>query len=183
MAEVTLQVILQLLQTAGILVGIIYYITVMRSNQKSQQMQLENRQAQLFMQSYRETSTPELQTIAFKIMKWEWTDFANFREKYVDDPRKFGEWVSFMVYMNGLGIMLKEGYIDSELLYKMDQDGTAPIRFWSKFKSIIREMRTHQNNPGEFQYFEYYVEEMFRLRRLNGLSTKWSMEQDRYLEE
>jgi len=167
----------------SIAASIAYYASVLRNANKTQQQALETRQAQLFMQSYRETSTAELQTLAFKIMKWEWTDYADFKEKYVEDPTKFGEWASLMIYLNGLGIMLEEKYIDSELLFKMDQDGTAPLRWWFKFESVIKEMRTVENNPGIFKYFEYYVEEMIRLRKLNGLSTKWSTEQARYLEE
>ena len=180
---VDMQTISILFAGLSIAASIVYYASVLRNANKSQQQALETRQAQLFMQSYRETSTPELQTIAFNIMRWEWSDYADFTEKYVNDTSKFGEWVSIMIYINGLGIMLKEGYIDSELLYKMDQDGSAPIMLWSKFESVIKEMRTFQNNPGELKYFEYYVDEMIRLRKLNGLSTNWSTEQGRYLEE
>jgi hypothetical protein len=135
------------------------------------------------MQSYQETKTVELQTLAFEIMDWEWTDYADFREKYVEDLRKWGQWVSFMLHMNGLGILLKENYIDSELLYKMDQDGVAPLMWWFKFEPIIKEMREQQNNPGLWKYFEYYVEEMIRIRKQEGLPSKWSTEQDMLLNE
>ena len=45
MVEITYQMVLSTLQTVGILVGIIYYLTIMRNSQKNQQMQLETRQA------------------------------------------------------------------------------------------------------------------------------------------
>jgi hypothetical protein len=45
MVEVTIPIVLQVIQTVGILVGIIYYITIMRSNQKTQQLQLDTRKA------------------------------------------------------------------------------------------------------------------------------------------
>lgn len=189
--------VLSTIQTVGILVGIVYYLTIMRNAQKTreltlqaqelalkaQEQALETRQAQFFMQSYRETATTELQTLAFKILRWEWTDFADFREKYYLDPNKWGEFASFMIHMNGLGIMLEEKYIDSELLYKMDQDGAAPMWWWFKFESVIREMREQMNNPSLMKYFEFYVEEMIRLRKLNGLSSKYSIEQDRFINE
>ena len=183
MVEITLPVVLQIVQTVGILVGIIYYFFIMRNSQRNQQMQLETRQAQLFMQSYQKTATVELQTLAFEILEWEWTDYADFVEKYVKDTRKYGEWVSFMLHINGIGILLKEKYIDSELLYKMDQDGVAPMMWWYKFESVIREMREQMNNPDLMKYFEYYVKEMSRLRRLKGLPSKWSTEQERLLNE
>jgi hypothetical protein len=64
MVEITLPIVLQIVQTVGILVGIVYYITIMRSQQrtrelalesqeltrKAQEQTLETRQTQLFMQ-------------------------------------------------------------------------------------------------------------------------------------
>jgi len=57
MVEITLPIILQILQTIGILVGIVYYITIMRNTQRTrelslnaQEQALETRQAQMFLQ-------------------------------------------------------------------------------------------------------------------------------------
>ena len=177
MAEpVTLQTLLTYLTLISVPVGVFYHIMTLRNTQKNQELTrkaqeqaLETRQATLFWQAYRETATPELQTLGFELLEWEWTDYADFREKYLQDPRKKGGWASFMIHLNGLGILLEEKYIDSELLYKMDQDGAAPLWWWFKFEPIIREMRKRANNPSLHKYFESYVEEMIRLRELNGL--------------
>jgi hypothetical protein len=48
MVEITLPIILQIVQTVGILVGIAYYLIIMRNSQRSQQIQLETRQALSF---------------------------------------------------------------------------------------------------------------------------------------
>jgi len=184
MAEpITLQTLLTYLTLISVPVGVIYHIMTLRNTRKNQQLQLETRQAQLFMQTYRETSTPEMQTRAFEILAREWTDIADYTEKYVKDPKEYGEWVSFMLHMNGIGILLKEKYIDSELWYKMDQDGMAPFMWWFKFEPIIMWMREQMNNPALMKYFEYYVEEMIRIRKLNGLPSKWSTEQGTFLNE
>jgi hypothetical protein len=50
MVEITYQMVLSPLQTVSLMVGVIYYIFIMRNSQKNQQMQLETRQTQLFMQ-------------------------------------------------------------------------------------------------------------------------------------
>jgi hypothetical protein len=69
MVELTLPIMLQILQTAGIFVGIVYYITIMRNAQRTRQLTLESqelarkaqehmletRQAQMFMQIYSES--------------------------------------------------------------------------------------------------------------------------------
>ena len=52
MVDVSYQMVLSTLQTVGLLVGIVYYLTIMRNSQKNQQMQLETRQSQLFMQLF-----------------------------------------------------------------------------------------------------------------------------------
>jgi len=41
MVEITLPIMLQIMQTVGILVGIIYYITIMRNTQKTRELTLK----------------------------------------------------------------------------------------------------------------------------------------------
>ena len=53
--QVTFQTIFQFLQTLGILVGVFYYVMTLRYNRRNQELQLETRQAQLFMQVYAKT--------------------------------------------------------------------------------------------------------------------------------
>ena len=61
MVDVRYQMVLSTLQTAGILVGIAYYIMTIRNQQKNQDMQLETRQAQLFMQIYNRFNDRDIQ--------------------------------------------------------------------------------------------------------------------------
>jgi hypothetical protein len=57
MVEITLPITLQIIQTLSLIIGIAYYLTIMRNSQKTreltlnaQEQALETRQAQLFMQ-------------------------------------------------------------------------------------------------------------------------------------
>ena len=66
MVEITLPLVLQIIQTVSLVVGIVYYLIIMRNSQrtreltlrsqeltrKAQEQALETRQAQLFMQLY-----------------------------------------------------------------------------------------------------------------------------------
>jgi hypothetical protein len=190
MVEITLPVVLQIVQTIALTVGIFYYIMTIRANQrnqeltlKSQQLATETRQAQLFMDQYRETSKAETQILAWELLSWEWEDPADFMEKYWSDPSKQAKWVTFMLYMNGLGILLKENYIPAELQYKMDQDGVACLMFWFQWEPVIMELRKRRNNPDLFKYFEYYVNEIIRMRKLKGLPIKWSTTLQSLVEE
>ena len=160
----------------GVIASILYYTSVLRNANKT-------REAQLFMQSYKETSTPELQQRAYELFSWQWQDFEDFNTKYWSDKEARSNFIAFMIYMNGLGIMLEEGHIPARLLYKMDQGGYIPIMLWNKFKSIILSQREFLNNPENWKYLEYYADEMIKLRKQNGLASEWSPEQSRLIYE
>ena len=82
MVEITYQMVLSTIQTIGILVGIIYYIFSIRSSQRNQQMQLETRQAQLYMALLDRWNTKEFSKQRYDSYRMEWTDLDDFREKY-----------------------------------------------------------------------------------------------------
>jgi len=196
MAEITYQMVLSTLQTAGLLVGIFYYIMVLRNQQKNQEISLRNqeltlqsqehaletRQATLFMQSYRETATKEMQMISMELLNWKWNDWDDYVKKYSSDPKQNSKRVTLSLYLHGLGILLEENYIPAEIIYKMDQNGMAPIMYWEKFKAIIYQERKRNNNPDMWKYFESYALEMKRLREQNGLPSEWSSEEMRFIE-
>jgi hypothetical protein len=179
---VEINTVLNLLQTISIIVGITYYLMVLNNQQKSQRHAEETRQATLFMQSYRDTATRDMQILSMELLAWEWDDYEEFVDKYVSDPVQSGKWVTFFLYFHGLGILLEEGYIPAKILYKMDQSGMATIMYWTKFKPIVERERLIHNNPEHGKYFEYYATEMMRLRKLNGLSTEWSVKEKRFID-
>ena len=83
MVDLTYQMVLSTLQTAGILVGISYYLVIMRNSQRNQQIQLETRQAQLFMQVYSQW-TGGIHKHWAEISGWEWDDYDDYLQKYGD---------------------------------------------------------------------------------------------------
>ena len=166
----------------GLTASIVYYASILRNANNTQQMQLETRQAQLFMQSYRETSTVEIQNLCFELMAWEWKDFEDFNTKYLAIPEQMGKFITFLLYWHGLGIFLHENYIPIDILYKMDQDGAAPIMYWTKFEDVILGMRRTRNQSNMMKYFEQYVDKMSRIREDNGLSINWSIEENKFID-
>ena len=174
--------LLNLLQTISIVVAIAYYVMVLNNQQKSQRHAEETRQATLFMQSYRDAATREMQILSMELLAWKFDDYDDFVKKYVSDTIQSGKWVTFSLYFQGLGILLEENYVPAEIMYKMDQGGMATIMYWSKFKPIIERERKKHNNPDHGKYFEYYAMEMIKLREQNGLPTEWSNEEMRFIE-
>jgi hypothetical protein len=69
---------------AGLSIGIaaIYYTLTLRNSQRAQRMQLESRQAQMFMQIFQEDLTQKGQHSLMDLLEWEFTDTDDFDAKY-----------------------------------------------------------------------------------------------------
>ena len=107
MVEITLPVILQFLQTAGILVGMVYYITIIRNAQKARRAEnlqwfLEDRSDEEGMLRY-----------AF-VQSLEWEDYDDFQKKYgrKQNPEAWAKLWSYLVKFDDIGLMVNRGVID-----------------------------------------------------------------------
>ena len=80
MAEITYQMVLSTLQTVGLLVGIVYYITIMRNSDKARKLQIAQR-------LYQQLQNEEKQLAQLDLLEMEWKDFDDFYSKY----GKFGD--------------------------------------------------------------------------------------------
>ena len=162
MAEITLQVVLQIVQTIALIVGIAYYLFIMRNTQRTQELTLraqeqalETRQAQVFMQIYREDVSQKGPYGLMDLLEWEFKDADEFDEKYgrhtnPDAYRSYNYWLN---YMEGLGIMVREGYISIHLVALMSSGGVKNL--WRKFQPLIYEQRERHNWPRWSIEFEY----------------------------
>ena len=68
MVEITYQMVLSTLQKVGLLIGIVYYLIIMRNSQRNQQIQLETRKVQLFMQIYQQITSEETLKASMELM-------------------------------------------------------------------------------------------------------------------
>ena len=67
-----------LIQAVGILVAVIYHIMTLQNTRKNQQLTLETRQTQLFMQAYHKWIDKDLNLTNTIIDRWEWQDYDDF---------------------------------------------------------------------------------------------------------
>jgi hypothetical protein len=151
MVEITLPLVLQILQTAGILVGIIYYITIMRNTQKTRELSLraqeltlkaqeqakETRQAQLLMQIYEAYRNAEFRLQAEEIINQEWADYDDFWEKYGpnNNARVWSRWGSVAAFFNGVGVLLKKELIDIDLVEELISNQAFVL--WVRMEPIL----------------------------------------------
>ena len=158
MVEITLPILLQIVQTMGILVGIIYYITIMRNQQKNQRLQLETRQTQLFMHIYATWSEKEFQKDLEQMrMIWAFDGFDDFFDKYgfESNPDEHVKYDQVNVWLEGIGALVRRGLIDINLICDMESFAHAVIVLWERFGPVIVEFRERFSLPYHLKDYEY----------------------------
>lgn len=147
MVEITYQMLQSTLQTVSLMVGVIYYLIIMRNSQKTQQITLETRQAQLTMQIYQELISENNLNNFIEIQNWEWEDYDDFERKYGSDdhPERWAKRFSVIRTFDGIGLLLKDGLLDADRLYDLIRAGT--IQLWMKWGPIIKEQRVRYGYP------------------------------------
>jgi hypothetical protein len=151
------------IQTIGILltglavsIAAIYYTLTLRYSRRNQDLQLETRQAQLFMQIYDHSFDVEFVRLRQEIENhWKWENSDDYMKKYSvwADTKLSSMWSSLMLYYEGIGVLLNRGLIDATLID--DLMAGAIIRFWEKFGPLIYEWRKSLNRPYLAEWVEY----------------------------
>jgi hypothetical protein len=178
MVEITLSIVLQFLQTAGLLVGIIYYITIMRNTQRTRELSLkaqehaiESRQIDIYMRWQQPLTDSDFMREFMDLLHMEWDDFDDFQRKYdhsvnaENASKRAAQWR----YYGGLGYLLSRGVIDPDTIYEMS--GNSSILLWGHFESVIKSFRERDSRPENWRWFEYLADEMKRVRDEKGLGT------------
>jgi len=150
MVDVSYQMVLSTLQTVGLLVGIFYYVTILRNAQK-------NRMIDMVFQRMQETN-PDYHKMARSIapMMSGWDTVEEFYEKY--NYEKTPELViARTIYWNNLsswGFLLREGAIKLDFINRLHAPWVI-IRNWEKFESLFLDNRERMDNPEYMKDFEF----------------------------
>ena len=131
----------------GIIVAIIYYTLTLRNSNKTQQLQLETRQAQLFLNIYNHWNTPEYWKNYWTVIDREWTNYDDYLSKYGRqvDLEGNAQAATLFAFYEGLGVLVKRKLIDPHFVD--DLLGATIINYWEKTREIYMEMRVRQNYP------------------------------------
>ena len=167
MAEITVQIILSTLQTAGLLVGIFYYIMTLRNQQKNQRAAEESQQLQFIMQIASLTGH-EGNKMAIELLNMEWKDYDEFERKYGSDnnPDNYAKRNTLLGAYNMMGLALKRGLVDRDLLFETLGYGLTTT--WAKFEGVLMEIRRRYNQPTSMENFQYLAEECSKWFREKG---------------
>jgi hypothetical protein len=123
MVEITIPIVLQFLQTVGILVGIIYYITIMRNQSRSRQIQILK-------------GANILGDHIWNLFDAKFTDFDDFWEKYgfESNPEFRKDFFDYFNQLEELGVYVKDGLLDVRYLALIG--GGSIITMWEMYEPV-----------------------------------------------
>ena len=150
---------------AGVSIGVaaIYYTLTLRNTQRAQQLQLETRQAQLFMNIYNQSFTnPYYLESTGRILDNAWSSYEEFKSIYHygenKDPEFCKAYDLVCGFFEGVGVLVKENLLDIRLVALLISTQTRS--FWELNQLIIDEFREDLNAPRIWSEFEYLYNEL-----------------------
>jgi hypothetical protein len=155
MVEITLSIVLQILQTAGILVGIIYYITIMRNTQRENRLSNIQLRMQTMDRSHYQAWS--------NVINIKYTTFEEWNEKYSPNanPEIYADWCYIGSFYNNVGYLLKHGMVDPDTVFRLYTPGSI-IRVWRRYEVVVEE-RNRSTGSNLWQYIKYLRDEAQRL--------------------
>ena len=169
MVELTYQMILSTIQTVSLMVGIVYYITIMRNQQRTRLVALKvqeeaektRKREMIILRS--QTYTMEYADAYLAVDSMEdWTSLAESTKLRYEDPKFFAQLIYIRNLFNSAGLLLKEQDVDPELLFQLYAPG-AVISLWEKQLPHIIAVRKLFNYPGLYSGFEYLYNQAKRI--------------------
>ena len=159
------QTISIMLTGIGMIIALTYYSLQIRNQNKT-------RQAQLFMQIFNRFQEVEFRLNFNEVLLREWEDYDDYDSKYgrVTNPKAQAVSSSIGLFFEGLGVILKQGLIDIEVVSQLM---SSPVWFyWEKMSPIFMEMRRRMNHPEAMLYAEYLYDEIVKREKQLGRDAK-----------
>ena len=139
----------------GIIISILYYTSVLKNANKTQQMQLETRQGQLIMQVYNKFSSIEMGNAyqKFQEVSKQIETPDDLLTKWIKHPENTKFMWLMGTFFEGVGVLVKENLLDIRLVAELMTEPTAS--YWGLFAPHIEEVRKRENAPRMIAETEY----------------------------
>ncbi len=169
MVDITYQMVLSTLQTVSLMIGVIYYIFIMRNSQrtreltlqsqeltrKAQEQALETRQAQLFNQLTDKFSSKEGLDYLRVLGEANWSSYEEWLEMIRNDVEYIDAYRWLYTVFNSRGVLLSEGLLDIRLIALM---ASGPSIYWcEKYQDVIYNERKRLNDSRHCSAREHSV--------------------------
>jgi hypothetical protein len=163
MVEITYQMALNTIQTVSLVVGIIYYITIMRNQQRTRETALKlqeeaekSRQREMIFLRFQGFDKTYHEAIA-DVMSQDWGN--TIEDWYSHSPESRAQFDYIQVRYNNLGVMLQQKMMDPDLFFQIFPIGNI-LRFWEKMEDIILDYRETTKDVTYNEGFEYLYNEI-----------------------
>ncbi len=159
------QVVLDVLPAVSIMIGVAYYIMVLRNQEKA-------RQAQLVINLHQYYRSLEFRKMCQDIREQTWSSFEDFWTKYGEETNSesWNKWESVSAFYNGIGVLLQNNLIDVKLVYELFYNVVA--RDWTIMGPVLIEWRTFIDKrhfklegPERFGGFDYLYGRLEQYRK------------------
>jgi len=168
MVEITYQMVLSTLQTLSLMVGVFYYIFIMRNSQKTRELSLkaqeqafETRQIQFCWQALERVHNTEFMRRMLEVMyHQDFKDYEEWREKYgpSTNPDAYVDYYHVTSIFQGLGYLVQSKVLELEALSRHIRPRSI-ILLWEKIEPIVKVHRDGLN-PTAYDSFEYLANEL-----------------------
>ena len=162
---IELSVFRDIIACFGVLAGFSYYVLTVRASQKNRIETLETRKITLIDNIVTRSMNEEGFTKFFELLRYEWTDIADFSDKYGSEnnieatAKRFSVWQDY----NLIGLMLRKGLVEADDLFDMGVQGVTFL--WGKYEPIIQWERSRFLGKNFLNDFEFLAGEMYRIAR------------------
>ena len=162
MVEITYQMVLSTIQTVSLMVGVFYYLFIMRNSQKTRELSLRAQEQAL--------ETRQAQLISFLMdrmdsVEW-WTHYNTIRdaqdrtydewEEILQDPVIDGGFGSILAFLNHVGWLVKKGLIDMEMVKENFLEVVVTVH--ERVMPFLLEYERRSGRPQTYTHLKYLYE-------------------------
>jgi len=163
---VDLETLLTYLTLISVPIGVFYHIITLNNTRKNQEMQLETRKVQLYMQLLDRFSSEESRLRSIEVLKMDVKDYEDYRENWnmYKNPEAAAKRFHVWTELDGLGQLLSEGLISIDFIPPNIQ--RIVMLHWEKYGPVIKEIRNQDEEQKDRNvYFEYLYNEVIKYRK------------------
>ena len=166
--QFSLQTVLTYLTLISVPIGVFYHIMTLRNTRKNQELQLETRQAQLYMGLINTLMSSEFRRQWHLAESAEWTDHADYTKKYIPGSEVLTAVTVMFTFFDSIGSLVKKKLIDIDLI-----DGSLALSIvimWRLYEPVIIGDRPYFQTPTIWEDFEYIYKEISKREQFNRTS-------------
>jgi hypothetical protein len=137
---------LSTLQTISIMVGIYYYLMILRNTERTRRRDILFQRINIIDEDFYDRWV--------KLFSEPWTTFKEWTDYREEHPESYNFIAYIMMTLNSIGVLLKQNIVDEETLFEAFSPPLV-VWTWNKTSPIVMAWRETINLPNYHSNFEY----------------------------